>query len=453
MNLPEKYTEKMKMLLNEEYDDYIKSFEYDYYRGIRTNELKTNSENLLSILPFELKGIPWCENGFYYKGSNKMGKNPYYFAGLYYIQEPSAMTPVEVLDVKPGEKVLDLCAAPGGKSTQIGAKLKNDGLLVSNDISVSRTRGLLKNIELFGIKNVAITSESPEKLVKYFPEYFDKILVDAPCSGEGMFRKESSMIKSYIERDDTYYSEIQAEILNQASKMLKPDGVLVYSTCTFSPLENENTIENFINTHEDFEIEEIKKDYGIDNGKPEWVNGSSQLSKCARLWPHKVKGEGHFVARLKRVNGEITTTRKYSESNVSRKQLDSFFEFVDNYLNIKVDGVFELREEKLYLIPQELIDTKGLRLVRKGLYLGEVKKKRFEPSQAFAMTLKKEEFKNVIDFNINDIRVEKYLKGETICVECKDGWNLVCLDGYPLGFGKKQGQNLKNKYNKSWRWV
>ena len=244
MNLPKVFEEKMKDLLGSEYEAYTACYDEPRHYGLRVNTAKISVEEFLKINPFHLRPVPWCENGFYYDETlDKPSKHPYYFAGLYYLQEPSAMTPADRLPVEPGDRVLDVCAAPGGKATELGAKLGGTGVLAANDLSSSRAKGLLKNLELFGIGNVLILSEEPGKLVSYFPEYFDKILIDAPCSGEGMFRKEKKMVKAWEEHGPEFFSKIQRSIVTQAAQMLRPGGMLLYSTCTFSPEENEQTIE------------------------------------------------------------------------------------------------------------------------------------------------------------------------------------------------------------------
>ena len=237
MELPKTFEANMRALLGDEYEKYAKCLDKPMFHGIRINTMKISVQDFLKINPFHLKAVPWCENGFYYDETlDKPSKHPYYYAGLYYIQEPSAMTPANVLPVCKHDKVLDLCAAPGGKSTELGAKLNGTGLLVSNDISASRAKALLKNIELFGIENALVISESPHKLKERFFEYFNKILIDAPCSGEGMFRKSTSMITAWSDDKNESFAKLQREITGYAVDMLKPGGKLVYSTCTFSPM-------------------------------------------------------------------------------------------------------------------------------------------------------------------------------------------------------------------------
>lgn len=457
MNLPESFTKKMKEILGNEYDNYIKSYENQRMYGLRVNTNKISTDEFEKICPFNIKKIPWIPNGYYYESSEQPAKHPYYFAGLYYLQEPSAMTPASRLEITPGDKVLDLCAAPGGKATELGAKLKGKGILVANDISNSRAKGLLKNIELFGISNVLVVSESPDKLLNYFEEYFDKILIDAPCSGEGMFRKELSIIKNWEINGPEYYAKIQREIIIQAAKMLKPGGIMLYSTCTFSPEENEGTIQYLLDHDEQFELIELEGYKDFCEGRPDLIGGSMQLSKCVRIWPHKMEAEGHFMALLHK-KGDIL---KKELSNVYCKILKTDSEIMEEFLqNISMDldrSLIEVKEQRAYYIPQCVEPMKGIRFLRTGLFLGEIKKNRFEPSQALAMVLKMNQFTSTINIGVDDGRIIKYLKGETldvsdIPVNNKSGWQLVCVDNYPLGWGKLSNGILKNKYYSGWRW-
>lgn len=461
MILPELFEAKMKELLKEEYEVYQDSFNQNHYSGLRINTLKITKEEFIKISPFELEQIPYIENGFYCNAEEQPARHPYYHAGLYYLQEPSAMTPASLLPVKPGDKVLDLCAAPGGKSTELAAKLQGRGVLVTNDISNSRAKALLKNIELFGVHNGIVMSEAPDKLERYFHKYFDKILVDAPCSGEGMFRKVPSMIKNWEEHGVDYYSNIQRDIIISAAKMLKPGGKMLYSTCTFSPEENEGTIAYLLNEFPEFRvINPLSKDNdngvtydGFEPGRPEWVNGPEELKNAVRLWPHKIKGEGHFICLLEKT-GEPDNIAKSNEKKVVNlsKEVE---EFLSN-INFKIDREsLQVHEDKLYLMPKELPSLKGLRLLRMGLLLGEMKKNRFEPSHALAVALKSTDYKNVINLRGDDPNVIKYLKCETITLDddYKDGFSLICVDGYPLGWGKLTGYTLKNKYIPGWRWM
>ena len=479
MNLPSAFEEKMKRLLGTEYEDYLNCFDEPRYYGLRVNTAKISVEDFLKISPWPLKKVPWIHNGFYYDGEKcQPAKHPYYFAGLYYLQEPSAMTPADRLPIEPGDRVLDVCAAPGGKATELGARLNGTGVLAANDLSNSRAKGLLKNIELMGIGNVLVLSEEPGRLIPYFTEYFDKILIDAPCSGEGMFRKDRKMIRAWEEHGPDYFSKIQKSIITQAAQMLKPGGMILYSTCTFSPEENEQTIEYLLEQCPDFDVCEMNGYEGFVCGMPEMtVSKDSRLSRTVRIFPHHMKGEGHFLALLKKnepdcpdkeiISATVNLSSKRSRktgaggsvrTGAGRKKMpEELADFLTDVRREFDPDRLDIRADKVYYMPGDLPALNGIRFLRTGLFLGELKKKRFEPSQAFAMNLKKEEYPRTIDLPVSDERVIKYLKGETLDVEdlvsAKDkGWYLVCVDGYALGFGKLAGQVLKNKYLPGWRW-
>lgn len=455
MELPVLFQEQMHSLLGEEFEEYLASYSQKRLYGLRVNTSKISVEEFLKISPFHLEPIPWISNGFYYDGTvEKPAKHPYYFAGLYYLQEPSAMTPANILPIRPGDCVLDLCAAPGGKSTELAAKLKGTGVLVSNDISNSRAKALLKNLELFGISNAVIVSENPHKLAEKFPAYFDKILIDAPCSGEGMFRKDSSVMRNWSENSHATFAKLQREIVLEALKMLKPGGMLVYSTCTFHPEENEQTVQFMLNHCPQLHLLDIPSYSGFAKGRPELAGGNPELEKCVRIFPHRMYGEGHFVALMQKGGQESETVRRYTKQNHWKNpELDAFCEKISMPVDRKR---IEIRTDKALLLPDVDMDLKGLRILRNGLLLGECKKNRFEPSQALAMALSKSDYVDCIDFTVQDDRVIRYLKGETIEESQqageKKGWVLICVDGYPLGFAKANHGILKNKYLAGWRW-
>lgn len=461
MNLPAQFEKNMRDLLGAEYEDYLKCLEEPRHYGLRVNTSKISVEDFLKIAPWPLEPVPWIKNGFYYDGDTyQPAKHPYYFAGLYYLQEPSAMTPADRLPVEPGDRVLDVCAAPGGKATELGARLNGTGVLSANDLSSSRAKGLLKNLELFGIGNVLVLSEEPGRLVPYFKEYFDKILIDAPCSGEGMFRKDKKIVRSWEEHGPEYFAKIQRSIVTQAAEMLRPGGMLLYSTCTFSSLENEQTIEYLLKEYPEFEICEMDSYEGFAPGRPDVTNSKDEnLKKTVRIFPHRMKGEGHFLALMKKGEDSGRMRTKETPRAVFKPvrlpaELEEFLSSVKKELDyFRLD----IRGEKVYYMPEDIPQLNGIRFLRTGLLLGELKRKRFEPSQALAMNLKKEEYEHIIDLPVTDERVIKYLKGETLDVEDmtapkEKGWYLVCVDGYPLGFGKLGGQMLKNKYLPGWRW-
>ena len=440
--LPECYQSDMKNILKDEFSDYLESMSAIQMNGMRINTNKISVQDFLKISPFELKPIPWTTDGFYFKEEDKPSRHPYYYAGLYYIQEPSAMLPAEVLPIEENDVVLDACAAPGGKSLKLADKLHNTGILISNDISVSRAQVLLSNLERHGVKNAYVMAEDLSKLDR-FNDSFDKILLDAPCSGQGMFRKQPELIKSYIERDSDYYAPIQKELISKAIELLKEGGMMVYSTCTFSIKENEEVIEYALNDYPDLKVLPIKKYPGFESGLTE------KTRNCVRLYPHKVDGEGHFVALLQK--GKANNKKDIIHHTVNKPD-DVFF----NNINMTFkDGKFIKRKEKLYFEPDNTLDLNNLRVLRSGLYLGEYRHDRFEPSISLALALNKEEYTNTINFNKDDERVLKYLKCETLNVKefNNEGYVLICVDNYPLGFGYVKNGQLKNRYPANYRYM
>lgn len=433
IHLPIKFQETVREQLKDEYEAFLESFSRPVYSGIRMNTLKITPDEYMALTGQALERVPWNELGLYCAGGVSYSRSPLYYAGLYYIQEPSAMYPAHLLPVEEGDTVLDMCAAPGGKSTALGAKLKGTGLLVSNDISYSRAKALLRNIEGFGIKNSVIISEDTKGLASRLPEFFDKILIDAPCSGEGMFHKKPSMTAAWEKNGPEFYSAIQREIIEYGAQMLKPGGSMVFSTCTFSPLEDEGTIQYFLERHPEFE-----------------------LQREERLWPHKIKGEGHYVTLLHKRGAPQRLCSPYFKMKKQPGSLDPFFDFLNEAgIHLAFDEKrLNIQGDHLNYLPEMMIDTNGLRVLRSGWYLGNLKKGRFEPSGSFAMGLKKEECSHIIDLPYDSSEAVKYLKCETLEIEGQqeNGWYLICAGGYPLGWGKLNRGTLKNKYPAGWRW-
>ena len=457
MSLPSKYLESMKELLKDDFQAYLDSFQDKRLYGLRVNTLKISPEEFLKISPFDLKPIPWIENGFYFSEEDKPAKHPYYFAGLYYIQEPSAMTPANVLPVEEGDVVFDMCAAPGGKSTELGAKLNKTGLLITNDISNSRAKALLKNVEVFGIPNLCVLSEDPKKIAGRFNCFFDKILIDAPCSGEGMFRKDNKLIKSWEKNGPEFYSQIQRDIILLGADMLKPGGKMLYSTCTFSKLEDEESVCHLLRERPEMHLIDIKEYSGFSKGITDNDEEKEfQLDKTVRIFPHKMEGEGHFLALFEKASDAVSEYHAPVKKQ-SVKLPSELTEFL-SHVSMEIDrSCIDIRDNKVYDVSPDMTQEGGMRIMRNGLLLGELKKNRFEPSQAFAMALKMSEYDKTISLPAQDERVIKYLKGETIDLEEyagseQEGWNLFCVDGYPLGWGKLSGGSLKNKYLAGWRW-
>lgn len=468
--LPEQFLQRMQGMLGEEYEDFLKSFEGEHYRGLRVNTRKADAKSFGADSPFKLNAVPWTENGFYYGAEDQPGKHPYHEAGVYYIQEPSAMAPVPFLEVKPGERVLDLCAAPGGKTTQLADELRGEGILVSNEIHSARAKILAENVERMGVTNCIVTNETPEKLSSIFPAYFDKVLVDAPCSGEGMFRKNEDACGEWSLENVELCAARQDEVLDKAAIMLAPGGRLVYSTCTFAPQENEGSISRFLKRHPEFHIQEVKMPEGFVPGRADWTeNAAKDIEKTMRLMPHKMNGEGHYLAVLKKdgESGSRGNSRGGAEKSILPKDYKEFIDFVKEFLNIEEpQGTYLCFGEQLYVGPAGMPALKGLKVLRPGLHLGTLKKGRFEPSHALALALFKNQAKQYVDLAVGSLEVRQYLAGQTLILGenvvmkkgkndeiIKDGkgWCLISVDGYSLGWGKLAGSIVKNHYPKGLR--
>lgn len=438
---PNGFEARMKRLLGDEYEDFLASYDRPRNVGLRLNPLKTEH---LPDLPFTGAPVPWAKNGFYYDPAQRPGLHPWHEAGLYYLQEPSAMAPAGLLSPQPGERVLDLCAAPGGKTTQLAALMQNEGLLVCNEINPKRAQILSRNVERMGISCAVVLNEHPAKLAERFEGYFDKILVDAPCSGEGMFRKEEAAVTDWSEETVSMCANRQREILHSAAQMLKPGGRLVYSTCTFSPEENEGSIAALLAAHPEFEVEAVDCPY-FSPGRPEWIEGGTPaLSHTFRLWPHRLAGEGHFAAVLRKKDG--TSAEQPPEPAV--KLPEEWKTFAASCRIELPQGTPVLFGETLYLAPAETPRLRGLKVLRPGLELGQVRKGRFEPAHALALWLKT--CPQLLDLDVQSNDLAKYLRGETVACTA-EGWTLVCAGGLSVGWGKASNGILKNHYPKGLR--
>ena len=477
MNLPIEFEKKMKAFLGNEWDDFLYSYDNNRFQALRFNTLKVQSPEermrILKVLGISSdKRVSWANEAYYFDENVRPGKHPYHEMGLYYIQEPSAMSAAALLAPKPGMRVLDLCAAPGGKSTQLATYLGDSGLLVSNEINTQRSRILSQNIERMGIKNAIVTNEDSFVLASHFPGFFNAIQVDAPCSGEGMFRKLPEAIEQWSMENVAICAARQKEILDNAAVMLKPGGVIVYSTCTFSKEENEDVIEYFLERHPDFTLEEME-----------------------RFWPHKVDGEGHFVAKLVRrgsvnelgadydvcedscnkvedtgLKADRKTKKNKNSKNrknetkpaLTKENMKLLSEFLDETISEDVAAWIKnsrlvMFGEQLYRLPDMEVDIKGLKVQRAGLHIGEFKKQRFEPSHSLALALKLSEAKNVVKLTCDNPQTIGFfffllvMLSDEQAAECKKGWALVCVDGYTAGWGKVNGTQVKNHYPKGLR--
>ena len=477
----------MKELLGEDYPAWQDSFLALPVHGIRINELKTAPGDFLSLWKASdipeysresLKPVEWIHNGFYIEDTSVFSGHPLYQAGVYYIQEPSAMTPAELLPIRPGDHVLDLCAAPGGKTTELLSKLNRTGLLYANDISVSRAQALRKYVEMAGGTNAYITAEAPDKLAASFPEFFDKILVDGPCSGEGMFRRKPEMVRDWEDKGPAYYADIQYDILSAAVRMLSPDGMMLFSTCTFSEVENEGNVKKLLHDHPELELCELPDHPGFLKSR---VKGAEM---CIRVMPHRMGGEGQFVALLH---------KKCEKENLPPKSRKN-----------SAPKLFPV-EDRVYLLPEGHMPRAGIRYLMTGLMIGTVKSGRMSPTQALAQAISADDWPGTLNLKSGDMRLARYLRGESIvCAESEitvrdipgaklfglnmtdrknkekgpadrnqstgsrkskktdknsakelpalySGDILVLADGFPVGFGSLNRGLLKNKRNPGWR--
>lgn len=370
-------------------------------------------------------------------------------------RNPAPCQQLALLAPEPGDRVLDLCAAPGGKSTQLAAYLNQTGLLVANEIHSARCKILSQNMERLGISNAIVTNEDSFTLAARFPEYFDKIMVDAPCSGEGMFRKNPEAASEWSLANVKNCAARQSEILDNAAEMLVPGGKIVYSTCTFSPEENEQVIASFLEQHPEFEL--IRKDVPeFDHGRPDWANHIPQLAFTFRLWPHHLHGEGHFAAILQKKGSSSAHTSGKTAGLKDKNQLRLWQEFASTVLTPGMNDFLQqgnliLFGDQLYRLPEDAPSLEHLKVLRAGLHLGTFKKNRFEPSHALALFLGIQDVKTSISLSLADPSTSMFFNGETINCDTQKGWCLVCIEGFSAGWGKASGGILKNHYPKGLR--
>ena len=445
--LPEAFTKRMKTLLAEEYGAFLDSFSRPRAVALRLNPLKTQAPPDLS--GFSLRPVPWEPCGFYYDPETRPGKSAYHEAGLYYLQEASAMAPAALLDPQPGERVLDLCAAPGGKSTQLAGKMRGRGLLVCNEINPKRAKILASNIERLGIANALVLNEHPQRLEARFAGWFDKILVDAPCSGEGMFRRQPEARDEWDADAPRRCADRQMEILAQAAKMLRPGGTMVYSTCTFNDTENEGVLRRFLALHPEFSLVPFALP-----GLPEAKDG------YLHLYPHEMRGEGHFVSRLKKADGadkadapvQAAPQRKAPARADAKGKAPASIALPDVFSDAFAPERLYTAGDALWMLPEGISIERlsGLRVLRTGLLLAHAEGKRSEPDHALAMALRPEEAARTA--SLTQTQALAYQAGETLSLgDLPGGYTLLCCEGVSLGWGKQAGGLMKNHYPKGLR--
>lgn len=447
INLPEAFAKRMKLLLGEEYESYIKALNEPPVKAFRVNTRKISTEAFKAVDEFSCGHIPYVENGFYLD-YDKIGNHPYHHAGMIYVQEPAAMMPAECIDIAPEWTVLDMCAAPGGKSTQLKNKLGDKGVLVSNEIISSRCKILTGNIERLGLKNTVTTCMDTKRLASVFPNTFDLIMCDAPCSGEGMFRKEEIAVSEWSEGNVKMCAIRQAEILENAVKLLKNGGYIIYATCTFSLEENEMLIDDFLQRHPEFELvrpKEVVVENTCDGIAFEGCK-CENISYTRRCYPHKTKGEGQFAAVLHNTLPSAASPKQQPKKNKTDKLVIDFLN--DTLVDFDESNVLMYNGNPVYFTPD--FPVKDGTAFSCGITIGELKKNYIQPHHQFFMVLG-DSFKRKIDLTLNDERLKKYLHGEEISAQCENGWAVVTINGCSLGGVKVVNGVAKNHYPKGLR--
>ena len=435
----EQFDARMKSLLKDEYDDFKNALLEKPVKGLYLNRNKKNVERVLDQNYVEHH--PIVENGYLYDENYHPGRSAYFLAGLYYIQEPSAMLVADALPIEPDDFVLDMCAAPGGKSCEIASRLTGEGILIANDIEASRARILSENIERFGLDNTIVTNVDPMRFTKQFQEAFDKIVLDAPCSGEGMFRKLEQAIDTWSEEKVLECAHIQKNLLKGAYDMLKQGGMVIYSTCTYSYEENEAMVHYAVDEL-GFEVLPLNKSNGLCPGV--------DLDEVVRCYPHHYRGEGHFIALLKKPGNSPRKQVRTIKPSVNLADLKVLKAFYQENLNKKVPSYIIENNGHLYAVKKNFPELKGIRVLRNGLYLGEVRKNRFIPSYSLALTLTKQDVKRSYDYPSESEEIKKYIHGETLEGTGEKGFGVIFVDGYPLSFYKESNQ-VKNLFPKGLR--
>jgi NOL1/NOP2/sun family putative RNA methylase len=458
--LPPAFLARMQRLLGDDYQDFMGSYDTPPVSGLRVNSLKLSPQDFCQLAPFELVSLPWCQSGFSLPEdrpeTKRLGKHAWHAAGLYYLQEPSAMAVAEILAPQPDELVLDLSAAPGGKATHLASLMQNQGVLVANEIHPQRVWDLAENLERWGCRNAVITNATPEQLSEQWEGLFDRVLVDAPCSGEGLFRRQLETRRVWNADLVTGCALRQGKILQSAGQLVRPGGRLVYSTCTFSPEENEAVIDGFLDKNPHFKLAAVPEAPGFSPGRPEWTGSQrAELQATVHLWPHRISGEGHFIALLERADdGQVSPPEQFRLHPPVKEALANFTAFQKTTFT-QLPGELRLHQQgdQLYHVPQGAPEIGRLRAVRPGWWLGTFKKGRFEPSHALALGIARHDVQRSLELDPQGTEVQLYLSGETLPSPGEAGWVLVTVNGFSLGWGKRVQGVLKNYYPRGLRWV
>lgn len=457
MQLPESFEKRMQLLLKDNFSSFLEGYTLPLRRGLRINTGKISVEEFTTIFPHPLSPSPFAANSFYLDAEHKAGSDPLHHAGLYYMQEPSAASAVTVLAPQPGERILDLCAAPGGKSTQIASAIGKSGLLWSNEYVPSRARILQQNLERWGVRNQVISSRDTGPLCEGLRDFFDAVLVDAPCSGEGMFRKEPQALTEWSIDNIRLCANRQDTILSNAALAVKPGGRIVYSTCTFAPEENEGTVFRFLMNHPDFTLEPINVTWGCTGFSSEQIRAFCpeiddrfDLSYCRRILPQH-GGEGHFIALLRRNNNAIPTATDdypYPSKDNHQTAADALYRecFID-----EPNGQFVTFGDQIRLLPNHLPNCSNLGVLSAGVAVAIVCKNRLEPAHSIYVASHSDNCRQKLDLSSTDPRLTAFLHGEEIPCDMQSGWTALCVCGTPVGFGKASNGKLKNRYPKGLR--
>ena len=471
-DLPQAFLSKMAVLLGDEMEAFVASLHQPTRVGLRVNTLKISARHFKGIAPFELSPVPWCPGGFMINdpgeepGLVSPGKHPYHSAGLFYLQDPAAMAAAEVLSPQPGERILDLAAAPGGKATHLASLMENEGILVANEIHPARVWDLCENLERCGVTHAVVTNETPQHLADSLGEYFDRVMLDAPCSGEAMFRKSLQARKEWKPDLPSSCAFRQSAIIKQAARLVKPGGCLAYTTCSFSPEENEAVIYNFLAAHREFDLQATERHPGLQPARPEWVGlpEDHELNLAVRIWPHLSQGEGHFIAVLRKcgstdLKGQAGRSEsRFQSLNQRPSSIDTrlarkiWMDFAAENLSLLFSQEdIDIHGTRVYYQPRSVLGLAELNVIHPGWWLGSIRKGRFIPSHALAMGLRVAQAKRVVSLELGDEYVSAYLAGESYKHLGEDGWVLVTVDSYPLGWGKRVQGVIKNFYPRGLR--
>jgi NOL1/NOP2/sun family putative RNA methylase len=444
----ERLYQRLATQLGDEYDEFRRALQAGYARGLRVNTLKLSSEDFLRLTPYAVKPVPWCPEGFTLTDPKaKPATHPFYAAGLYYLQDPSAMLAAHLLAPAPGEWVLDLCAAPGGKATHLAARMENEGVLVVNEINPRRAVVLAGNLERLGVTNALVLNESPQRLSRAWGPIFHRVLVDAPCSGEASLVRSPKELRYWSENTVRRFARIQSSILAEAAKLVRPGGWLLYGTCSFSPEENEGVVSSFLRRHADFEIVDLRLASGFDRGHPEWLeDADSRVSKAIRLWPHRGPGHGHFYALLQRTGGELSEPRWRVSGRLEPEAWRSYQRFCEeNLTTVPARRNLVQVGEEVYCCPLPKAAWASLRVLRPGWWLGRIREKKFIPDHALAMALTKEQALRVHHMSFAAEEVRRYLQGNNLPGPWDKGWVLVTVEGFPIGWAEANAGQLNNR--------